>query len=106
MDEKGNEVRQGELGETAVRGPNVFRGYKDDPEANKESFVDGWFRTGDLGYFDGQGYLYLRGRIKEIINKGGAKVAPQDVEEKLMAHPAVAEAMVFPVPHLSLGRTW
>jgi acyl-CoA synthetase (AMP-forming)/AMP-acid ligase II len=104
MDEKGNELHQGELGEIAVRGPNVFKGYENDPEANKEAFVDRWFRTGDLGYFDGEGYLHLRGRVKEIINKGGEKVAPEDVEEELMTHPAVAEAVVFPVPHLTLGE--
>ena len=104
MDENGNELHQGELGEIAVRGPNVFKGYEDDPDANKAAFVDGWFRTGDLGYFDGEGYLYLRGRVKEMINKGGMKVAPQDVEEAIMEHPAVAEAVAFPVPHPTLGE--
>ena len=104
MDEKGNVMNKGELGEIVVRGPNVFKGYEDDPEANKAAFVDGWFRTGDLGYFDSEGYFYLAGRVKEMINKGGEKVAPQEVEEALMAHQAVAEAVAFPVPHPTLGE--
>jgi acyl-CoA synthetase (AMP-forming)/AMP-acid ligase II len=104
MNEKGNELHQGELGEIAVRGPNVFKGYEDDPEANKAAFVDGWFRTGDLGYFDGEGYLHLVGRVKEIINKGGEKVAPQEIDSALMEHPVVAEAVAFPVPHKTLGE--
>jgi acyl-CoA synthetase (AMP-forming)/AMP-acid ligase II len=104
MDENGNELRQGELGEIAVRGPTVFKGYEDDAEANKAAFVDGWFRTGDLGYFDGEGYLHVAGRVKEMINKGGEKVAPQEIDNTLMEHPAVADAVTFPVPHQTLGE--
>jgi acyl-CoA synthetase (AMP-forming)/AMP-acid ligase II len=104
IDHTGKLVPQGELGEIAVKGPNVFKGYENDPEANKAAFVDGWFRTGDLGYLDEEGYLHLGGRVKEVINKGGEKVAPQDVEEALMEHQAVAEAVAFPVPHPTLGE--
>jgi acyl-coenzyme A synthetase/AMP-(fatty) acid ligase len=104
MDEKGNQLSQGELGEIAVKGPNVFKGYEGDAEANKAAFINGWFRTGDLGFIDKQGYLHLGGRIKEIINKGGEKVAPLEVDKVLMEHPAVAEAVTFPVPHPTLGE--
>jgi acyl carrier protein len=79
--------------------------YEDDPEANSASFSDGWFRTGDLGAFDADGYLFLRGRLKELINRGGEKIAPREVEEALLEHPAVAEAVAFPVPDTALGET-
>jgi acyl-CoA synthetase (AMP-forming)/AMP-acid ligase II len=98
------QLTKGKIGEVVIRGPNVFRGYENDPEANKAAFVDGWFRTGDLGYFDGEGYLYIRGRVKEIINKGTEKIAPQEIDEALLKHPAVAEAVAFPVPHPTLGE--
>jgi acyl-CoA synthetase (AMP-forming)/AMP-acid ligase II len=104
MDEKGKELHQGELGEIAVRGPNVFKGYENDPEANAAAFVDGWFRTGDLGYFDGEGYLHVAGRVTEMIDKGGEKVAPQEIDNALLEHPAVIEAVAFPVHHQTLGE--
>lgn len=104
IDELGNVVPTGTLGEITVRGPNVFKGYEDDPETNALVFLDGWFKTGDLGYRDGDGYLHLSGRVKEVINKGGEKVAPQEIDEALLEHPAVGEAVTFPVPHPTLGE--
>jgi oxalate---CoA ligase len=92
----------GEVGEIVISGDNVFGGYLDDPEANAESFVDGWFRTGDIGLCDDAGYLVLRGRVKEIINRGGEKVSPKEVDDVLLGHPAVAEAVTFPVPDARL----
>ena len=79
----------GEIGEVAIRGANVFAGYEANPEANEAAFSDGWFRTGDEGSLDDDGYLTLRGRIKEIINRGGEKISPREVDEVLLAHPAV-----------------
>lgn len=90
------------LGEIVIRGPNVMRGYADDPSANRESFVDGWFRTGDIGMLDDEGYLIVHSRLKEIINRGGEKVSPREVDDVLLGHPAVAEAITFPVPDARL----
>jgi acyl-CoA synthetase (AMP-forming)/AMP-acid ligase II/thioesterase domain-containing protein/acyl carrier protein len=104
VDAEGRPVAPGETGEVVVRGPNVFDGYEDDPAANALAFRDGWFRTGDLGRFDEEGYLFLRGRVKELINRGGQKVSPLEVEEALLDHPAVAEAAAFPAPHPTLGE--
>jgi acyl-CoA synthetase (AMP-forming)/AMP-acid ligase II len=104
VDERGNIVPTGTLGEIIVRGPNVFKGYEDDPETNALVFFNGWFRMGDLGYMDGDGYLHLSGRVKEVINKGGEKIAPQEIDEALLEHPAVADAVTFPVPHPTLGE--
>ena len=94
----------GGVGEVVVRGDNLFRGYEANPTANAASFVDGWFRTGDQGYLDTDGYLHLTGRLKELINRGGEKVAPRDVEEALLAHPAVAQAVAFALPDPRLGE--
>ncbi|MFN8010825.1 MAG: AMP-binding protein [Holophagaceae bacterium] len=104
VDPDGRPVAPGEVGEVVVRGPNVFDGYEDAPEANAAAFRDGWFRTGDLGRLDADGYLFLRGRAKELINRGGQKVSPWEVEAVLLEHPAVAEAAVFPAPHATLGE--
>ena len=90
--------------EVCVRGPNVIDGYENNSAANAASFVDGWFRTGDLGTLDANGYLRLRGRIKELINRGGEKISPREVDEVLEAHPAVAEAVCFGVPHPTWGE--
>ena len=84
--------------------PPSRRGYDNDAAATASAFRDGWFRTGDLGYLDADGYLFIVGRIKEIINRGGQKVAPAEVEEALLSHPDVVEAAVFPVPHGRLGE--
>lgn len=104
LDERGDEQPRGQTGEVAVRGPNVMDGYEANPQANAEAFTRGWFRTGDQGMLDGEGYLTLVGRIKELINRGGEKIAPREVDEVLLQHPAVAEAVAFGVPHATWGE--
>lgn len=99
----GRRLSSGERGEIALRGPTITRGYDNDAAATREAFRDGWFHTGDLGYLDEDGYLFIVGRIKEVINRGGQKVAPGEVEEVLLSHPDVVEAAVFSVPHARLG---
>jgi len=94
----------GSVGEVVIRGPNVTRGYENNPEANATAFVDGWFRTGDQGVMDADGYLTITGRLKEIINRGGEKVSPREVDEALMEHPAVEQVVTFAMPHRSLGE--
>jgi len=94
----------GELGEIVIRGPNVTGGYEHNPEANECAFIDGWFRTGDQGSFDEDGYLTIHSRIKELINRGGEKISPREVDEVLMGHPAVAQAMAFALPDPRLGE--
>jgi acyl-CoA synthetase (AMP-forming)/AMP-acid ligase II len=102
MDERGKHLPTGERGEVVIQGPNVVSGYDNNPEANATSFTDGWFRTGDQGFLDANGYLTLTGRLKEMINRGGEKISPREIDEVLLAHPAVAEAVCFGTPH----RTW
>jgi acyl-CoA synthetase (AMP-forming)/AMP-acid ligase II len=104
MDAAGNHLPQGTRGEVVIQGPNVVREYENNPEANAKSFTNGWFRTGDQGYLDADGYLLLTGRIKELINRGGEKVAPREIDEVLLAHPAVAEAVAFGLPHPTWGE--
>ncbi len=104
MDEAGRRLASGERGEIMLRGPNMSRGYYNDEAATQAAFRDGWFRTGDLGYLDEDGYLFIVGRIKDVINRGGQKISPLEVEEVLLAHPAVLEAGVFAVPHAKLGE--
>jgi acyl-CoA synthetase (AMP-forming)/AMP-acid ligase II len=104
MDENGTLLAPGEIGEVVVRGPNIVDGYENNPEANASAFVDGWFRTGDQGYLDADGYLCLTGRIKELINRGGEKISPLEIDDVLLRHPAVAEALAFAVPHKTLGE--
>ena len=104
MDADGNLLATGDTGEVVIRGANVTSGYEGNPEANAASFTNGWFRTGDQGVMDDEGYLRLTGRLKEIINRGGEKVSPREVDEVLMAHPAVAQAVTFAVPHPALGE--
>ncbi len=94
----------GETGEVVLRGPNLLAGYAGNPEANAAAFHQGWFRTGDQGYLDSDGYLYLIGRSKEIINRGGEKIAPREVDEALLAHPGVAQAVTFAMPDARLGE--
>jgi acyl-CoA synthetase (AMP-forming)/AMP-acid ligase II/thioesterase domain-containing protein/acyl carrier protein len=105
VDEQGAPLASGAVGEVVVRGPTVSAGYVDDPAANAAGFREGWLRTGDQGYFDADGYLFLTGRIKEIINRAGEKIAPREVEEVLLQHPDVVEAAVFGVPHELLGES-
>jgi acyl-CoA synthetase (AMP-forming)/AMP-acid ligase II len=98
----------GTTGEVVISGPNVTPGYEANPEANAKSFFeldgDRWFRTGDQGAFDDQGYLRITGRLKEIINRGGEKISPLEVDEVMMDHPAVAQVVTFAVPHPKLGE--
>jgi acyl-CoA synthetase (AMP-forming)/AMP-acid ligase II/thioesterase domain-containing protein len=103
IDEAGTVVPAGEMGEIVCRGASVMRGY-DDPAATEGTFVDGWLRTGDQGFLDADGYLFLTGRLKEIINRGGAKVSPSEVDGVLLEHPAVEQAATFPLPHDELGE--
>jgi len=104
MDEPGNLLDVGQRGEVVIQGPNVVSGYENNPEANAKSFTSGWFRTGDQGFLDADGYLTLTGRIKELINRGGEKIGPREIDEVLLTHPAVAEAVCFGVPHPSWGE--
>lgn len=104
MDPNGAFVEPGTVGEIVVRGPIVMGGYENNPEANRNSFVNGWFRTGDLGYLDSDGYLFIKGRVKEIINRGGEKIMPAEVEEVILRHPSVMQAAAFSYPHPTLGE--
>jgi acyl-CoA synthetase (AMP-forming)/AMP-acid ligase II/acyl carrier protein len=104
MDEIGTLLPSGATGEVVVRGRNVTRGYEHNPTANDAAFTDGWFRTGDQGRLDPQGYLYLTGRLKEIINRGGEKISPREVDDVLMDHPDVAQAVTFAIPSARLGE--
>ncbi len=94
----------GGIGEIVIRGANVTQGYENNPGANAEGFANGWFRTGDQGTMDAEGYLSITGRLKEIINRGGEKVSPREVDEILMDHPAVAQVVCFGMPHAKLGE--
>jgi acyl-CoA synthetase (AMP-forming)/AMP-acid ligase II/thioesterase domain-containing protein/acyl carrier protein len=104
VDANGAALGAGEEGEIVARGPGVMDGYLDDPEANLRAFVDGWFRTGDAGCFDEDGYLTITGRIKDLINRGGEKIAPSEVERVLGDHPAVDRICVFGIAHPTLGE--
>ncbi len=104
LDEAGAALAAGEIGEVAIRGPNVFSGYEANPDANAAAFTNGWFRTGDEGFLDGDGYLTLRGRIKEIINRGGEKISPLEVDDALLRHHAVEQAVTFPIADPRLGE--
>jgi acyl-CoA synthetase (AMP-forming)/AMP-acid ligase II len=104
MDERGNLLDRGEIGEVVIRGPNVTSGYESDPEANGAAFTDGWFHTGDQGVLDAEGYLRLTGRLRELINRGGEKISPLEIDEALMHHPAVRQVVAFAMPHEALGE--
>lgn len=104
MDDSGGLVPQGGSGEVVIQGPNVIDGYANNPEANAAAFIDGWFRTGDQGVLDVDGYLSLIGRLKEMINRGGEKIAPREIDDVLMQHPAVGEAVAFGAPHPAWGE--
>ncbi len=104
VDETGAMVPQGTAGEVVISGPAIIKEYEDYPEANAAAFRSGRFHTGDIGMLDVDGYLFLKGRIKDLINRGGEKVSPGEVEDRLAEHPAVAEAVVFPLPHPTLGE--
>ncbi len=100
----GELLAPGEIGEIVIRGDNVTEGYENNDKANAEAFTAGWFRTGDQGQMDEAGYLTLTGRLKEIINRGGEKISPREVDDILMTHPAIAQAVVFAMPHAKLGE--
>ena len=104
MSSDGTRLGAGEVGEVVIRGPNVTAGYADNPAANADAFVNGWFRTGDQGVLDEDGYLRLTGRLKELINRGGEKISPREVDEALLAHPAIGQAVSFAIPHAQLGE--
>ena len=104
LNKQGEELPPGATGEVSIKGPNVFGGYEGNNEANAESFSNGWFRTGDQGYLDSDGYLTLVGRIKELINRGGEKISPREIDEMLMTHSAVAEAVSFGIPDRVYGE--
>ncbi len=100
----GGRLPAGESGEIAIRGAGVTAGYEANIDANASAFVEGWFKTGDLGHLDEDGYLWLSGRLKEIINRGGENIAPREIDEVLLAHPAVSDAVAFAAPHDTLGE--
>ena len=103
-DENGRELGAGERGEVCISGPNVIKGYENNAEANATAFFGEWFRTGDQGILDELGYLSLVGRLKELINRGGEKISPREIDEVLLTHPAVSEAVCFGVPHKTWGE--
>ncbi len=104
MDAAGIHLPMGQRGEVVIQGPGVITAYEKNPEADAKSFTNGWFRTGDQGFLDEDGCLTLTGRLKELINRGGEKIAPREIDEVLLSHPAVAEAVAFGVPHPSWGE--
>lgn len=104
MDEVGSLLEQGATGEIVIRGGNVTAGYESNPEANQKSFHHGWFRTGDQGHIDPDGYLFITGRLKEIINRGGENIQPREIDEALMDLAGVRQAVAFAVPHTTLGE--
>ena len=104
MGTEGRLLDAGTVGEVVIRGPNIFTSYENNPKANAESFVDGWFRTGDQGVMDDEGYLTITGRLKEIINRGGEKISPREIDNTLMDHPAVEQVVTFAMPHPKLGE--
>ncbi|KAJ0098302.1 hypothetical protein Patl1_20127 [Pistacia atlantica] len=104
LDENGVPQKAEVHGEVCIKGPNVTKGYKNNPEANRSAFQYGWFHTGDIGYFDSDGYLHLVGRIKELINRGGEKISPIEVDAVLITHPDIAQAVAFGVPDDKYGE--
>ena len=95
---------KGQQGEIWVGGPTLMAGYLDAPELNQEAFINGWFRTGDIGSLDEEGFLTIHGREREFINRGGEKIAPIEIDRALMCHPDVLEAAAYAVPHPRLGE--
>ena len=104
MDDAGAHLPADEVGEIVIRGENVSRGYENNPTANAEAFTDGWFRTGDQGRMDAEGYVTITGRLKEIINRGGEKISPREIDEAILDHPAVRQVVAFAMPHPKLGE--
>ena len=104
VDDTGTTVPAGATGEIVIKGPNVMTAYENNEKANAEAFYDGWFRTGDQGVMDEDGYVSITGRLKEIINRGGEKISPREVDEIIMDHPAVHQCVTFAMPHDMLGE--
>ena len=104
LNDRGDVLPAGQTGHVTVRGGSVMPGYDGDAAATAAAFAGDWFKTGDQGFFDDEGYLYLSGRTREMINRGGENIAPREVDEALLEHPAVAEAVTFAVPHATLGE--
>jgi acyl-CoA synthetase (AMP-forming)/AMP-acid ligase II len=104
MDKAGNLLDTGSTGEVVIHGESVTGGYLNNPEANASAFTNGWFRTGDQGLLDEQGYLYLTGRIKELILRGGENIAPREIDEVLLTHPAIADAITFGIRDEKYGE--
>ena len=104
MNAEGQMMGVGESGEIVIRGPNVTPGYENNDKANAEAFTHGWFRTGDQGVIDAEGYISITGRLKEIINRGGEKISPREIDEILMDHPSVGQVVCFGIPHEKLGE--
>jgi len=104
VDTEGKTMPAGSTGEIVIRGPNVMKEYENNPKANADAFYDGWFRTGDQGVMDADGYVSITGRLKEIINRGGEKISPREVDEIIMEHPAVHQCVTFGMPHDMLGE--
>lgn len=104
LDVSGTRLRADAPGDIAIRGANVMPGYASGPDIDTTRIVDGWFRTGDQGYLDADGYLFLTGRIDDVINRGGEKISPREVDDALLEHPAIAQAVAFPVAHPTLGQ--
>jgi acyl-CoA synthetase (AMP-forming)/AMP-acid ligase II len=103
-DTNGETVPIGSPGEIVIRGPNVMKEYENNPTANADAFYGDWFRTGDQGVMDEDGYVAITGRLKEIINRGGEKISPREVDEILMDHPSVHQCVTFGMPHDMLGE--
>lgn len=104
LSDDGKVLGTGEKGEVCIKGPNVTAGYRNNPKANEDAFAYGWFHTGDQGYLDEEGYLFLTGRIKELINRGGEKISPLEVDAAMLSAPGVAEAVSFSAPDSHYGE--
>ena len=104
MAQNGDMLGSDTEGEIVIRGPNVTAGYENNPDANRDAFAHGWFHTGDQGVMDADGYVRVTGRLKEIINRGGEKISPREVDEVLMDFPAIAQVVTFAMPHDKLGE--
>jgi len=104
MDDGGNLLAAGQMGEIVIRGASIMAGYENNPTANSSSFDNGWLRTGDQGFMDNDSYVFITGRIKEVINRGGEKISPREIDETFLDHPDVADVATFAVPHERLGE--
>ncbi len=104
MDEDGAPVAQGEVGEIVARGERLMKGYWHQDEATAETIRNGWLHTGDLGYFDEDGYIFLAGRARDFIKRGGEMISPEEVERVLHSHPCVEEAAIIGVPDIDWGE--